>query len=102
MVVDAITTPGMATSVRSSSRTIGLAIPYQFAHALLVDSVLKSVSVARRRLAHERIAEVLVARTPDAVDRIARHWADSSNSAEAYVWSRRAATQRRWRSTQPR
>ncbi len=65
---------------------------YQFAHALLVDAVFKSVSPARRRLTHERIANILVARTPDAVDRIASHYARSSNAAQAYLWCRRAAS----------
>ena len=65
---------------------------YQFAHALLVDAVLKSVSPARRRLTHERIAGILVSRTPDAVDRIASHYANSSNSEQAYLWCRRAAS----------
>ena len=65
---------------------------YQFAHALLVDAVFKSVSPARRRLTHERIASILVARTPDAVDRIASHYARSSNAAQAYLWCRRAAS----------
>src|SRR5665647_242534 len=65
---------------------------YQFAHALLVDAVFKSVSPARRRLTHERIANMLLARTPDAVDRIASHYARSSNAAQAYLWCRRAAS----------
>jgi diguanylate cyclase (GGDEF)-like protein/putative nucleotidyltransferase with HDIG domain len=65
---------------------------YQFAHALLVDAVFKSVSPARRRLTHERIAKILAERTPDAVDRIASHYARSSNAAQAYLWCRRAAT----------
>jgi len=65
---------------------------YQFAHALLVDAVFKSVSPARRRLTHERIASILVARTPDAVNRIASHYARSSNAAQAYLWCRRAAS----------
>ena len=65
---------------------------YQFAHALLVDAVFKSVSPARRRLTHERIANILAARTPDAVDRIASHYARSSNAAQAYLWCRRAAS----------
>ncbi|MEO8619528.1 MAG: diguanylate cyclase, partial [bacterium] len=64
---------------------------YQFAHALLVDAVLKSVSPARRRLKHERIAKILVERNPDAVNRIASHYARSGNSREAYLWCMRAA-----------
>ena len=65
---------------------------YQFAHALLVDAVFKSVSPARRKLTHERIANILAVRTPDAVDRIASHYARSSNGAQAYLWCRRAAS----------
>ncbi len=65
---------------------------YQFAHALLVDAVLKSVSPARRRLTHERIAEILVVKAPEAVDRIASHYASSSNNTQAYQWCRRAAS----------
>ena len=65
---------------------------YQFAHALLVDTVLKTVSPARRRLMHERVADLLVARTPDAVDRIASQYARSGNAAKAYAWCSRAAS----------
>ena len=64
---------------------------YQFAHALLVDAVLKSVSPARRRLNHERVAAILVRQTPEAVDQIAAHYAASSNAEQAYLWCRRAA-----------
>ncbi|MEO7087076.1 MAG: diguanylate cyclase [Gemmatimonadaceae bacterium] len=90
MVLDAIDA-GLATSVLELAPDQDDET-YQFAHALLVDSVLKSVSAARRKLTHERIAEILVQRSPEAVDRIARHWASSSNSAQAYEWSRRAAS----------
>ncbi|MBW8769970.1 MAG: diguanylate cyclase [Gemmatimonadetes bacterium] len=65
---------------------------YQFAHALLVDSVLGTVSPARRRLIHERAADLLAVRTPDAVDRIASQYARSGNAAKAYVWCARAAS----------
>ncbi|HEX3866581.1 MAG TPA: diguanylate cyclase, partial [Gemmatimonadaceae bacterium] len=65
---------------------------YQFAHALLVDAVLKSVSVARRRITHERIGDILAARSPEAVDRIARHYASGGNGRKAYAWCRRASS----------
>jgi diguanylate cyclase (GGDEF)-like protein/putative nucleotidyltransferase with HDIG domain len=64
---------------------------YQFAHALLVDSVLETVSPARRRLIHERVADLLVARMPEAADRIASQYARSGNAAKAYAWCSRAA-----------
>ena len=64
---------------------------YQFAHALLVDSVLKTVSPARRRLIHGRVADLLAARAPEAVDRIASQYARSGNAEKAYAWCSRAA-----------
>ena len=88
-VLDAVDA-GLATSVLEPARDQD-DDTYQFAHALLVDAVLKSVSPARRRLAHERIAAILVQRAPEAVDRIAAHYAASLNSAQAYLWCRRAA-----------
>jgi tetratricopeptide (TPR) repeat protein len=63
---------------------------YQFAHALLVDSVLKTVSPARRRLIHGRVADLLAERTPDTVDRIASQYARSGNAVKAYAWCSRA------------
>ena len=65
---------------------------YQFAHALLVDAVLASVSPARRRLTHERVGDLLATRMPDAVDRIAALYARSGNASKAYAWCTRAAT----------
>jgi len=65
---------------------------YQFAHALLVDGVLSSVSAARQRLTHERVADLLATRTPDAVDRIAAMYARSGNTGKAYEWCTRAAS----------
>jgi diguanylate cyclase (GGDEF)-like protein/putative nucleotidyltransferase with HDIG domain len=64
---------------------------YQFAHALLVDAVLNSVSPARQRVTHQRIADLLAVRTPQAVDQIASHYARSGNAAQAYTWCRSAA-----------
>jgi len=88
-VLDAVDS-ALATSVLEPAREQD-DDTYQFAHALLVDAVLRSVSPARRRVTHERIAGILAARNPDAVDRIASHYASSGNTAEAYVWCRRAA-----------
>ena len=65
---------------------------YQFSHGLLVDAVLHSVSPARRRLTHERVADLLAARTPDALDRIASLYARSGNASKAYDWCTRAAS----------
>jgi diguanylate cyclase (GGDEF)-like protein/putative nucleotidyltransferase with HDIG domain len=65
---------------------------YQFAHALLVDAVLRSVSPARQRLTHERVADLLAERTPEAVDQIASMYAHGGDSAKAYAWCMRAAT----------
>jgi diguanylate cyclase (GGDEF)-like protein/putative nucleotidyltransferase with HDIG domain len=64
---------------------------YQFAHALLVDVILGTVSPARQRAVQERIADLLAERTPDALDRIASHYARSGNGAKAYAWCLRAA-----------
>jgi diguanylate cyclase (GGDEF)-like protein/putative nucleotidyltransferase with HDIG domain len=68
---------------------------YQFAHALLVDGVLKSVSPARQRLTHERVGDLVAARTPDAVDRIAALYARGGNAGKAYAWCTRAAARAR-------
>ena len=64
---------------------------YQFAHALLVDAVMHTVSPARQRLAHRRIADLLATRTPQAVDTVASHYALSGDAAQAYTWCRSAA-----------
>jgi diguanylate cyclase (GGDEF)-like protein/putative nucleotidyltransferase with HDIG domain len=82
---------GLAASVLEPSREHD-DDTYQFAHALLVDSVLSSVSAARRRLTHERVADLLATRTPDATDRIATMYARSGNAAKAYEWCTCAAS----------
>jgi diguanylate cyclase (GGDEF)-like protein/putative nucleotidyltransferase with HDIG domain len=89
-VLDAIDS-AMAASVLEPTRD-AKDDSYQFAHALLVDSVLRTVSPARRRLIHERVAELLAGRTPEAVDRIASQYARSGNAAKAYAWCSRAAS----------
>jgi diguanylate cyclase (GGDEF)-like protein/putative nucleotidyltransferase with HDIG domain len=88
-VLDAIDA-GLATSVIEPAREHD-DDTYQFAHALLVDAVLHSVSPARQRLKHERVGDVLAVRSPNAVDRIASHYARSGNSAKAFTWCRQAA-----------
>ena len=82
---------GLAASVLEPARTHD-DDTYQFAHALIVDAVLGSVSPARRRLTHERVADLLAARTPHSVDRIASLYARSGNSGKAYDWCSRAAS----------
>ena len=82
---------GLSASVLEPSRGQG-DDSYQFAHALLVDAVLQTVSPARRRLTHERVADLLATRVPDAVDRIASLYARSGNSSKAYDWCTRAAS----------
>ena len=89
-VLDAIDA-GLATSVIEPAREHD-DDTYQFAHALLIDAVLHSVSPARQRLKHERIAAVLAAKSAESVDRIASHYARSGNSAQAYAWCRKAAS----------
>ena len=89
-VLDAIDA-GLATSVLEPAHDHD-DDTYQFAHALLIDAVLHSVSPARQRLKHERIADVLVQRSPDAIDEIASHYAASGNAAKAYLWCRNAAS----------
>jgi diguanylate cyclase (GGDEF)-like protein len=89
LVLDAIDA-GLAASVLEPAREQD-DDTYQFAHALLVDGVLKSVSPARQRLTHERVADLLAVRTPDAVDRIAALYARSGNATKAYSWCTRAA-----------
>ncbi|HEU4720019.1 MAG TPA: HD domain-containing phosphohydrolase [Gemmatimonadaceae bacterium] len=89
-VLDAVDA-GLAASVLEPARELD-DDSYQFAHVLLVDAVLTSVSPARQRLTHERVADLLATRTPDAVDRIASLYARSGNSAKAYAWCSRAAT----------
>ncbi len=64
---------------------------YQFAHALLVNAVMHTVSPARQRLTHRRIADLLAVRTPQAVDRVASHYALSGDAVQAYTWCRSAA-----------
>jgi tetratricopeptide (TPR) repeat protein len=88
-VLDAIDS-GLAASVLEPARD-AKGDTYQFAHALLVDSVLKTVSPARRRLTHERVGDLLVVRSPEAVERIASQYARGGNAAKAYAWCSRAA-----------
>jgi diguanylate cyclase (GGDEF)-like protein/putative nucleotidyltransferase with HDIG domain len=88
-VLDAVDS-GLATSVLEPAHEQD-DDTYQFAHALLVDAVLHTVSPARQRLAHRRIADLLAVRTPQAVDQVASHYALSGDSAQAYTWCRSAA-----------
>jgi tetratricopeptide (TPR) repeat protein len=57
-----------------------------------VDAVLGSVSPARQRLTHGRVADLLAERTPEAVDHIASLYARGGDAGKAYEWCTRAAT----------
>ena len=80
---------GMAVSVLEPSH----AERYEFTHALLLDAVLRTVSTARQRVMHERIATVLAARPLQNAAEIAGHYARSGNCARAYAWCRTAASE---------
>jgi tetratricopeptide (TPR) repeat protein len=88
-VLDAVDS-GLATSVLEPAHEQD-DDTYQFAHALLVDAVMHTVSPARQRLTHRRIADLLAVRTPQAVDQVASHYALSGDAAQAYTWCRSAA-----------
>ena len=64
---------------------------YRFAHALLVDAVLGSVSPTRQRVTYERVGDLLASRAPEDVDRIAALYARSGNAGKAHAWCTRAA-----------
>jgi tetratricopeptide (TPR) repeat protein len=87
-VLDAVDA-GLAASVLEPAREHDHDT-YQFAHALLVDAVLSSVSPARQRITHERVGDLLAIRMPEAIDRIASLYARSGNAAKAYAWCMRA------------
>ena len=88
-VLDAVDS-GLATSVLEPAHEQD-DDTYQFAHALLMDAMMRSVSPARQRLIHRRIADLLAVRTPQAVDQVAAHYARSGDAAQAYTWCRSAA-----------
>ncbi|NUP57620.1 MAG: diguanylate cyclase, partial [Gemmatimonadaceae bacterium] len=88
-VLDAVDS-GLATSVLEPAHDRD-DDTYQFAHALLMDAMMRSVSPARQRLTHRRIADLLATRTPQAVDQVASHYALSGDAAQAYTWCRSAA-----------
>ena len=90
VVLDAIDS-GLASSVIEPARSADARDTYQFAHTLLVDAVLRTVSSARQRHSHERIANYLAKKHPAEVDLIASHFARSGNADQAYTWCRAAA-----------
>ncbi|MFI5257671.1 MAG: ATP-binding protein, partial [Gemmatimonadales bacterium] len=89
-VLDAIDA-GLATSVLEPARDRRDDV-YRFTHALLVDAVLRSVSAARQRIIHRRIADLLAASDPDAVEEVASHYARSGAGQQTYTWCRSAAS----------
>ena len=88
-VLDAVDS-GLATSVLEPVHELD-DDTYRFAHTLLVDAVLRTVSPARQRMIHRRIADLLAARSPDAVDAVAWHYAHSGDGSQTYTWCRSAA-----------
>ena len=88
-VLDAVDS-GLATSVLEPAHEQD-DDTYQFSHALLMDAMMRSVSPARQRLTHRRIADLLAVRTPQAVDEVASHYALSGDAVQAYTWCRSAA-----------
>ncbi len=89
-VLDAIDS-GLASSVIEPANLTDSRDTYQFAHALLVDAVLRTVSATRQRHTHERIANYLAKTRPQDVDLIAAHFARSANADQAYTWCRAAS-----------
>ena len=90
IVLDAVDS-GLATSVLEPAHDQD-DDTYQFSHALLMDAMMRSVSPARQRLTHRRIADLLAVRMPEAVDKVASHYALSGDAVQAYTWCRSAAT----------
>lgn len=80
---------GMGASVLEPSAH---AERYEFTHALLLDAVLRTVSTARQRVLHERIAAILAARPEQSAAEIAGHYARSGNAERAHAWCRTAAS----------
>ncbi len=89
-VLDAVDS-GLATSVLEPAHDQD-DDTYQFSHALLMEAMMRSVSPARQRLIHRRIADLLAVRTPQAVDQVASHYALSGDAVQAYTWCRSAAS----------
>jgi diguanylate cyclase (GGDEF)-like protein len=60
---------------------------YSFTHALLVNAVLRSANPRRLRRIHERVAQVLEARTPGAVADVAVHYDRAEVKAKAHHYA---------------
>ena len=64
---------------------------YAFSHIKLAEVLRESVNPRRLRKIHERLAEAMERRTPDALAEIATHYDRGANTEKAYVYALRAA-----------
>jgi diguanylate cyclase (GGDEF)-like protein len=81
---------GIKNSVLQSSPERG-GDRYAFAHGKMAEVLRDSVNTRRLRKLHERVAEALERRTPDAVAEIATHYERSGNGDKAYHYAMVAA-----------
>lgn len=68
---------------------------FAFTHRLLAEVLRDSVNPRRLRRVHERVADAMAERTPDALAEIATHYDRGGNAARAHQWSVRAAERAR-------
>ena len=60
---------------------------FRFRHALIRDAAYEGLSYRRRRELHARVAEVLEARTPDAVELLSLHYFRADDHPATWRWS---------------
>ena len=60
---------------------------FRFRHALIRDAAYEGLSYRRRRELHARVAEVLEARTPDAVELLSLHYHRAGDEPSTWRWS---------------
>jgi diguanylate cyclase (GGDEF)-like protein len=68
---------------------------FAFTHGLLAEVLRASVNPRRLRKVHERVADALAERTPDALAEIATHYDRGGIAPKAYAWAVRAAERAR-------
>lgn len=71
--------------------SIGKGVTYSFTHALIPAALQESISGPRRRLFHQRVAQVLTNLQPEAYDRLALHFAQAGERLKASEYYRKAA-----------
>jgi diguanylate cyclase (GGDEF)-like protein len=77
-----------ATTMRGGER-------FAFTHGLLAEVLRASVNPRRLKRVHERLADAMALRTPEALVEIATHYDRGGNAAQAYTWAVRAAERAR-------